>query len=161
MKLRILEFGELRMSPNKIWAGLSTVTELATAGSNVPQGIVKLGEYVNDVEFNDISNIRFITAAGSGEFWTMDNGANSVSIYGARSDRSRYIQGINWEPWVIEVSCVAYNGSIIAHILEGGAISGVAMNTGVFIFADHGFDINARSIEFRNVSGKVVVYGFA
>lgn len=44
VKLRLLGFGELRISPNKIWAGLSAVTELATAGSNVPQGMVKLYE---------------------------------------------------------------------------------------------------------------------
>ena len=159
MKLRILEFGEVRMSPNKIWAGLSAVTELATAGSNVPQGIVKLQEVGPNqtTPLTNIDNVVMICgiARGSGNAGIGIGNANFTGVLMERT--------FEFRDYMEHQAYVTNRGSIVAFVMQNrifviGAYQDIYNQTYFFIVnGEPGATVNL----ITGVGAYINVYGFA
>ena len=146
------------MSPNKIWAGLGSVSELALAGNSQSQGIIKLaslqGNMSEEFAVDDLAYICGGTRVNQSYLSVMFN--NNAQLYGVHIRNDSSSGGIDQFE---ETSIQFDNGSMLLAFVDGFA-SGIAYSDRYHGYIFYMSDITTVTVSTRDYA-RIAVYGFA
>ena len=153
-----LTLGSILSSPNRIWAGLGTVTELAKQSSvdecfqSVSNGKTQVANAITD---------KGVAASGSDSFATLANKISQIQV-GLNSIQQQLFSGLNRNITVITMyssatpQYVYRNGSRVQMNIERGTSN----DSDVMYWLDYGnygFSIITNEILYNPYSGQFVV----